>query len=61
MAHNRLVWLEALPLGTKIKGWTIDGSLGATQCGIYTVYKKEQRAIMKYVSNFFQTKRTFKQ
>lgn len=62
MEHNRLVWLEALPMGTKIKGWTIDGGMSITgHWSMYTVHKKEQRAIMKYVSNFFQTKRTFKQ
>lgn len=59
MEHNRIVWLESLPMGTKIKGWTIDGILDKTsKCITHNVYKKEQRAIMKYVSNFSQTKRT---
>lgn len=54
MAQNTIGSFASLPMGSKIKGWIIDGILPAgTFCHMYFVHNKNQRAIMKLVSILF--------
>lgn len=50
---ERILWVESLPIGTRIKNWTIKGALSAgTFSSFYVACKKEEHVIIKVVKNF---------